>query len=122
MDVRHLVLELGESESATEVQARLDKAAGDGFFLVSVAGRFAFLRTTVTHQKASKNPSSPGHGGNISNRDGQDDAARAIIKANSTWTVKPLVKLLAESGIKRGKSWVTEARLETRGGSKITSA
>lgn len=65
---------------------------------------------------------SPSYGGNIANRDGQDDAARTIIKANSTWTVKALVKLLAESGIKRGKWWVTEARLEAReGGSKITS-
>ena len=51
MDVRNLVLEIEDRESAAEVQARLDKAAGDGFFLVNVVGRLAFLRTSITQQK-----------------------------------------------------------------------
>ena len=47
------------------------------------------------------------------NRDGMDDAARAYIKANCDMTVAALVKLLSDNGIKRGKTWVAEARLET---------
>ena len=46
MDYQHLVLEFSENESAADVQLRLDKAAADGFFLVNVIGRLAFMRTT----------------------------------------------------------------------------
>ena len=56
MDVKNLVLELGESESAQSVQARLDAAGTDGFFLVNVVGRLAFLRTSVTQKKPESVP------------------------------------------------------------------
>jgi hypothetical protein len=51
MSVRNLVIDIPENASATAVQARLDEAAEDGYFLVNVVGRLAFLRTTVTPQK-----------------------------------------------------------------------
>ena len=56
-----------------------------------------------------------GVGGNKANRDGKDDTARAVIKANVTMTVTALIAKLKALGIKRGKTWVTEARLAVRG-------
>lgn len=50
MSVKHLVLEIEQSESAADLQKRLDNAEADGFFLVNVVGRFAFLRTSVVQQ------------------------------------------------------------------------
>ena len=60
-------------------------------------------------------------GGYKSNLDGMDDAAKALIKANATITVKALIKLLADNGIERGKTWVSDTRSEIRGcGAKRT--
>ena len=44
-----------------------------------------------------------------------DDAARQLIKYNMARSVKALVKLLEGRGIKRGKNWVSDMRLELRG-------
>jgi hypothetical protein len=60
------------------------------------------------------------------NADGKDDAARAVIKAKlkaqPDVTVRSLMKELQALGIKRGKTWVTDARIEARGsGSKLQS-
>jgi hypothetical protein len=54
MAAKNLVLEIGESESAMDIQVRLDKAADAGYFLVNVVGHLAFLRTTVTPTKPEK--------------------------------------------------------------------
>ena len=51
-----MVLEIKDGEYAADLQARLDKAAEDGFFLVNVVGRLAFLRTTVTQKKPESQP------------------------------------------------------------------
>ena len=48
-----------------------------------------------------------------------DDAARAVIKANTGLSVRVLVRLLNDSGIKRCKSWVSDKRLELRGGTTL---
>lgn len=59
--------------------------------------------------------------GQKANRDGMDEAARAFIKAHPDWKVGALISGLAELGIVRRKTWVTEARLAIRGGgSKLT--
>lgn len=55
-------------------------------------------------------------GGQKTNADGMDDAARAFIKAKPDMTIKALIAGLAEMGIKRKKTWVTEARIAIRGG------
>lgn len=55
-------------------------------------------------------------GGVKANADGQDDAAHAIIKANSERTVPELVKLLESHDITRKTTWVTNSRLAARGG------
>ncbi len=59
------------------------------------------------------------HGRYKGNQDGKDDAARAAIQANPDKSVRELVALLADLGIKRGKSWVSEARQNV---SKLSSA
>lgn len=61
----------------------------------------------------------PGNG-HCGNRDGQDEAARTLIKYNMARSVKALVKLLEGRGIKRGKGWVSDMRLELRGGVTVT--
>ena len=43
-----MVLEIKETETPLEIQDRLNHAADDGFFLVNVVGRFAFLRTSIS--------------------------------------------------------------------------
>jgi hypothetical protein len=53
-------------------------------------------------------------GGFQANQDGKDDAAARIIRHNSILSVRELVELLAEAGIKRGKTWVSETRMKQR--------
>ena len=55
-------------------------------------------------------------GGQKANADGMDDAAHAFIKAKPDLTIKALIAGLAEMGIKRKKTWVTDARIAIRGG------
>jgi hypothetical protein len=105
MDVKNLVLEIGENESASDLQARLDKAGEDGFFLVNVVGRLAFLRTTVTQPKQKE--SKP-----LSNVDGKENEALDIIKAHMGDSIFNLVQRLNAVGIKRGKNWVCWKRRE----------
>jgi hypothetical protein len=62
-------------------------------------------------------------GGNKANRDGKDEATKAIIRANITLTVPALMSKLKEAGIDRKKTWVTQARMEATGsGVRVTSA
>jgi hypothetical protein len=56
------------------------------------------------------------------NRDGKDEAARAVIHANPDKSLRELVDMLAELGIKRGKTWISDARLANHGESKLSSA
>jgi len=56
-----------------------------------------------------------GVGGNKANRDGKDEAARAIVRANVTLTVPALIAKLQEAGIDRKKTWVTLARMDATG-------
>jgi hypothetical protein len=47
--------------------------------------------------------------------DSVDDAARVLIKANTGLSIRTLVQLLEDSGIKRQKTWVSEERMKLRG-------
>jgi hypothetical protein len=49
------------------------------------------------------------------NRDGLEDAARVYIKANIDLSVRALEKGLADLGITRKKTWVSDARSAIRG-------
>jgi hypothetical protein len=47
-----------------------------------------------------------------SNPDGKDARAVAIMRENSTFSLRNLSRLLAEQGIKRGKDWVRRHRCD----------
>jgi hypothetical protein len=62
-------------------------------------------------------------GGYKANRDGMDDAAHALIKAHPDLSIRDTVQLLKASGIKREKTWVSDAKFALRGsGSRHTEA
>jgi hypothetical protein len=107
MNAQNLVLEIGESESAADVQARLNKAAGDGFFLVNVVGRLAFLRTTVMQKKPEERRP-------LSNTDGKEETALSIIREHVEESCTKLEQRLAEAGIKRSVNWIGKKRLPMR--------
>ena len=107
MSVQNLVLEIAPDESAADVQTRLNRAAADGFFLVNVVGRLAFLRTTVTGRKPVRPTIFLG-------RDGMDPEAREIVMAHPDKSVREVVDVLTEAGIKRGRTWVSDARIAAR--------
>lgn len=48
--------------------------------------------------------------GNPGNKDGKDAAAEAIVKANPSMSLRDLEEHLAESGITRGRNWISKAR------------
>lgn len=53
------------------------------------------------------------------NRDGQDEAAREIVRANLDKTVREIVSVLSAMGIKRGRTWVSDTKISLQGtGSK----
>lgn len=54
----------------------------------------------------------PRRRGNVANKDGNDEVAIALIKANPQLSVRKTVELLKENGIKRGKDWVQSKRYE----------
>lgn len=53
--------------------------------------------------------------GNRANKDGKDEAAEAVIRANPKMNVRELSELLASLGMKRGKTWVGQARSRING-------
>jgi hypothetical protein len=54
-------------------------------------------------------------GRNAADRDGREDEAVRIMRANPELSVRELVDTLADSGVKRGKTWVSNKRAELRG-------
>jgi hypothetical protein len=97
MVVKNLVLEFGENESRSDLQRHLDNAAQDGFFLVNVVGRFAFLRTAVTQPRKS----------NRAIERAVDNAeADAFLMANSHLSGRALAKAFkGASGGTRSYKW-----------------
>lgn len=57
-------------------------------------------------------------GGNKADADGKDTAAKVIVQANKEKTITEIRKILLDTGIKRGKTWVGDARQEARGEQK----
>lgn len=54
------------------------------------------------------------------NQDGNGDAARAVVLANPDKSLRELVRMLADMGIKRGKTWVSDVRFGV--GEKLSTA
>jgi hypothetical protein len=48
----------------------------------------------------------------VANKDGKDEVAIALIRANPKLSVRKTVELLKENGIKRGKDWIQTKRYE----------
>jgi hypothetical protein len=83
-----------------------------------VAGdRATGLLNKVGNSKAVLSIKNPG---NKADKDGMDAAAKALIAANPDMKIPALMQLLKEAGIKRGKTWVSEARLAIRGVAQLT--
>jgi hypothetical protein len=121
MDVRNLVLEIGESDSAADVQARLDMAAEDGYFLVNVVGRLAFLRTTVTPRKPETAPATGNtkHGLNscgpwvakTAKVEEEDVLALDFLKVNLGKPDRRIAAAFkAETGVERSYMWFQRRR------------
>jgi hypothetical protein len=111
MSTRNLVLEINETDTPLEIQDRLNQAAEDGFFLVNVVGRLAFLRTAVSQKKpdSMRGPNRDGK-----DEDGKEGTALDIIKANLKLKVEEIIPLLLKAGIDRSESWVQKKRKKLR--------
>ncbi len=104
-----LVVDTPANATAAEVEQMLNAPYGKGYFLQAVAcglpgsGSRAIFRLRAQRDLL------------VRKSDGKDERARAFIQANASMTVTALKSRLAALGIKRGKTWVTEARLAVRG-------
>ena len=52
---------------------------------------------------------------NRGNKDGMDEAAEAVIRANPKFKIKELEEQLKALGIKRGTTWISKARARIMG-------
>jgi predicted DNA-binding protein len=57
----------------------------------------------------------PPQSGFKSNRDGKDEAARAIIESDPRRTVRRIQRALADAGIRRSTGWISNARADIAG-------
>jgi predicted AAA+ superfamily ATPase len=116
MDVIRVV-DVPDGTPADEAQKLLNEPCSENrYLLVQVlplpgGATRAFYRLL----RNAYHPDSP-HRQSFTNLDGKDDAARAIISAHGQrLTIPALMRALADTGIKRGKTWVSERRLELCG-------
>ena len=110
MDVNHiLVVDTPANATAAEVEQMFNEPYGKGYFLQAVAcGLPGSGSRAVFRLRAQRDLL-------VRKSDGKDGRARAFIQANASMTVTALMSRLSAMGIKRGKTWVTEARLAVRG-------
>lgn len=107
------VIDIPLDTTAQEAEDLLNAPYEEGYYLASVVvwdrlGARAFYKRRFWAAPGA------GTGRNKANRDGEDEAAKAVIRANDALTVQALVKKLAALGIKRGKTWVSTARICAR--------
>ena len=113
------VVDVPEGASEDEARTLLNRPCeSNRYMLVQVlplpgGGTRAFYRlaSSAYDQKPGERAE---QGGFKANRDGMDDPARALIKAHMELSIRILVQLLKDSGIKREKTWVSEARMRLR--------
>lgn len=111
-----LVVDVPANSTTAEVEQMLNEPYGKGYFLQAIAcgvpgsGSRAIFRLRAQRDLL------------VRKSDGKDERARAFIQTNVSMTVPALVSRLAGLGIKRGKTWVTMARLDARSaGTKLTT-
>jgi len=112
-----LVIDIPAGSTAAEAQALLDGPCRQGYFLVNVVGQLAFLRMPVAKRNEVPKTSQK------ANADGKDAAAEQFISQHPEMSIRDLVTALADFGIPRKKTWVSDTRLRLRGsGSKLSAA
>jgi hypothetical protein len=104
------VIDIPPDTTAVQAEDLLNVPYEEGYYLAFVVswaglGARAFYKRRVNGAGTSSDKA---------NRDVEDETAKAVIRANDSLTVQALVKKLAARGIKRGKTWVSTARLEAR--------
>ncbi len=106
------VIDIPPETTAEGAEVLLNRPYEEGYYLASVVswGRFgarAFYRRRLI-TKSGENISD--RGGNRSDRDGLDNAARAIIHADPRRTIRAIQHALAGAGIRRSVGWISNAR------------
>jgi hypothetical protein len=110
------VIDIPPDTTAEEAEVLLNRPYEEGYYLASVVGwdrfgaRAFYRRRLIT--KSGENKSD--RGGNRSDRDGLDKAARAIVQANPRRTIRAIQHALADAGIRRSVGWVSNARADLR--------
>jgi hypothetical protein len=108
------VIDIPPDTTAEQAEELLNLPFEEGYHLTAILawdrfGARAFYRRRVRAAPSGKT------GGNQANRDGQDAAAKAVIRAHADMTVPALIAKLKDVGIVRKQTWVTYARLDIRG-------
>lgn len=112
-DKKHIVvIDIPSTSTAEEAAEMLNAVCDRGYYMRMVtpgldggAARAYFASRAQPEQKEPKP---------IRNTDGKDDDALAIIRAHIGDPISHLVRRLQAVGIKRGKTWVADARIACR--------
>jgi hypothetical protein len=115
-----VVVDVPAGITASEAEQLLNDACQPGYYLRAVTplangDSRAFFALRIQPEQKEHRP--------LSNIDGKEDEALAIIRAHSDDSIFSIVQRLQAVGIKRGKNWVSWKRQEMLGGkgAKFTS-
>jgi hypothetical protein len=98
-----------------DVAARLVEAAAKKQSTRSAIIAFAVQHFLTEHPDVAVLPErGTPRGGNRSDRDGLDKAARAIVQADPRRTIREIRHALADAGIRRSVGWISNARADLR--------
>ena len=98
-----------------DVAARLVDAAAKRQTTRSAIISWAVQHFLTEHPDVAVLPEhSTPRGGNRSDRDGLDKAARAIVQADPSRTIRAIQQALADAGIRRSVGWVSNTRADLR--------
>lgn len=109
------VIDVPDAASAEEAERLMNGPCDQANYLLVNVLYMEPLRSTRAVYRLSAREQASTATGTRSDSDGKDDAARAVIAANSALTVPALIAKLAALGIDRKKTWVAYARLDARG-------
>lgn len=108
-----LVIDIPANATAAEAEQMLNAPYDAGYYVQTIACGFGLALRAIFRAHALVER-------NIRKIDPDDAAARAFIRDNANMTVPALVAALSETGIERKRTWVTNARLDSRGaGAKL---
>jgi hypothetical protein len=97
------------------VAARLVEAAAKKQTTLSAIISWAVQHFLTEHPDVAVLPErGTPRGGNRSDRDGLDKAARAIVQADPRRTIRAIQQALADAGIRRSVGWISNTRADLR--------